>query len=1364
DAVALDSLSATTSWSTAGAQSLEALVTDANGCAQASVVDLDVLAPPTIEAGPDIVLCNQPIPEQLTGFSPGFSTGGTGGFYGVDGVADAVTSDGWFDPASSGEGTFEVVYEFMSATTGCSNRDTLLVQVVAPTVAEAGPNVTVCINAPALQLSDFNPASGGSWAGLTGEANTAIIDAANGILNPQALSAGSHTFEITFGTGTCFSSDQMTVLIDPLPEITLASDDAFCANAGIVSVTEATPAGGIWDGGGVSTDGMFDVSQGAGIYALEYAYTDPTTLCSDTAVHEVEVLELPAVNAGLDISFCNQPIPAQLTGFSPGLTEGGDGMFYGLEEAVSAVSVEGLFDPSASGQGTFEVVYEFTSDVTGCMHNDTLVVEVTAPIAITAGVDTTVCINAPLLQLEGFLPLIGVTWSGVSPDAQNALVDAANGLVNPQLLPAGSHLFELSVGAGTCLSTDQRAVFVQSLPVITLASSSEFCGYEAVEPLATPSPNGGLWLGTGLDDASLGLFDTDQPAGAYALSYTYTDPLTLCADTVAYDVVIHPVPVAGFAAPTLACINLPWDITQTTSGGDDAVWEFGNTENSTEWEPDYTFPSIGVFDVEMVASNAQGCLDTTGVQVEITAPPVASFQVSTDNGCAPLDVSFTNDSYAPFATFNWEVNGEFFADEESPVQTFLEGPDVLVYDVLLTVSNLCGSSSEPQQITVLPQPQLGFALLEDTVCSPYIAEILNTSLGNPDVLQWDFGNGQTDVGGSPLWPTYVVDDEPVLFEIQLTGSNACGSGAFNTTILVQPNTTQAFFDLSVESGCAPLEVTVADLSVDATQFTFDFDNGFTSLDSLATSVFEDAGEYTITQYITNGCSFDTTSVTIEVFAEPVFSMSSDSPAYCEGEEGVFLVETAGSETVDWEFGQGDLGVGVEVSQAWDEEGAYWVVATVATALYACIASDSILVEIHATPVLDVSADFTSGCAPLAVSFSNASEDADFWLWDFADNSSDGILFELDHTFPNDGTEIAYYNVEVTGSTVQSCETSETIQIAVFPLPEIIFTLDASSGCGDPSTVQVLNASPGQLDFMWYLDDILGGTSFGPSIDVGGLGMHTITMQATNTYGCQLSQDQPFEVFANPLPALSLDPMSGCVPLELFVDDQSTGAATSTLFVGLNGGLVYEGPVPVDPMILNQVGSHTVGLEVVSADGCVQQLELEETVEVWPVPQVSFYADPYAGTSTNPDPLNSAWNFENESTDGLSSVWDFGDGGFSSEWDTYHTYSHSGIYPVTLTVYNGYGCFRDFTQVIEVLENLQVFVPTAFTPPSGGYADGVNDGWRPEISDASLVDQYDLWIYNRWGQLVWHSQDPEAYWIGEAQNDGDYFAVNDVYTW
>jgi hypothetical protein len=179
---------------------------------------------------------------------------------------------------------------------------------------------------------------------------------------------------------------------------------------------------------------------------------------------------------------------------------------------------------------------------------------------------------------------------------------------------------------------------------------------------------------------------------------------------------------------------------------------------------------------------------------------------------------------------------------------------------------------------------------------------------------------------------------------------------------------------------------------------------------------------------------------------------------------------------------------------------------------------------------------------------------------------------------------------------------------------------------------------------------------------------------------------------------------------------------------------------------------------------VQQLELEETVEVWPVPQVSFYADPYAGTSTNPDPLNSAWNFENESTDGLSSVWDFGDGGFSSEWDTYHTYSHSGIYPVTLTVYNSYGCFRDFTQVIEVLENLQVFVPTAFTPPSGGYADGINDGWRPEISDASLVDQYDLWIYNRWGQLVWHSQDPEAYWIGEAQNDGDYFAVNDVYTW
>jgi hypothetical protein len=84
--------------------------------------------------------------------------------------------------------------------------------------------------------------------------------------------------------------------------------------------------------------------------------------------------------------------------------------------------------------------------------------------------------------------------------------------------------------------------------------------------------------------------------------------------------------------------------------------------------------------------------------------------------------------------------------------------------------------------------------------------------------------------------------------------------------------------------------------------------------------------------------------------------------------------------------------------------------------------------------------------------------------------------------------------------------------------------------------------------------------------------------------------------------------------------------------------------------------------------------------------------------------------------------------------------------------------------IEVLESLEVYVPTGFTPPQQGYADGINDGWRPVLSDPDLVERYELAVYNRYGQLVWNTQDVDSHWVGEARNGGDYFAPGGIYTW
>ena len=64
-------------------------------------------------------------------------------------------------------------------------------------------------------------------------------------------------------------------------------------------------------------------------------------------------------------------------------------------------------------------------------------------------------------------------------------------------------------------------------------------------------------------------------------------------------------------------------------------------------------------------------------------------------------------------------------------------------------------------------------------------------------------------------------------------------------------------------------------------------------------------------------------------------------------------------------------------------------------------------------------------------------------------------------------------------------------------------------------------------------------------------------------------------------------------------------------------------------------------------------------------------------------------------------------------------------------------------------------------------DGVNDAFRAEFSDYSLIEEYSLQIFDRWGELVWESSDPQEYWLGNVRRGGqggDHFVNLDVYLW
>jgi gliding motility-associated-like protein len=72
--------------------------------------------------------------------------------------------------------------------------------------------------------------------------------------------------------------------------------------------------------------------------------------------------------------------------------------------------------------------------------------------------------------------------------------------------------------------------------------------------------------------------------------------------------------------------------------------------------------------------------------------------------------------------------------------------------------------------------------------------------------------------------------------------------------------------------------------------------------------------------------------------------------------------------------------------------------------------------------------------------------------------------------------------------------------------------------------------------------------------------------------------------------------------------------------------------------------------------------------------------------------------------------------------------------------------------------LQVWVPTAFTPD----ADDRNEVFLPVIKGMD-PETYEMWIYDRWGTLVFHTTDPEQAWTGNIEN-GQYYTQTDMFVW
>ncbi len=293
------------------------------------------------------------------------------------------------------------------------------------------------------------------------------------------------------------------------------------------------------------------------------------------------------------------------------------------------------------------------------------------------------------------------------------------------------------------------------------------------------------------------------------------------------------------------------------------------------------------------------------------------------------------------------------------------------------------------------------------------------------------------------------------------------------------------------------------------------------------------------------------------------------------------------------------------------------------------------------------------------------------------------------------------------NTITGCVGHDTVRVTFNPKP-VVSAGPAVAFCQSLSAVQLVGATP--VGGQWQGRGI---DSTGRFIPAPGLVGSTITATYSVTVqGCANSADRAVSV--KPLPRVDAGPdASLCAGITAQV--RATGSAGATFQWDASA----VGPV----LQATRTGRYIV---TATLDGC----QARDTVNltILPLPVIGL---PSRVGICFPDGIVGTLQVSGDST--LRFLWPQ-----LNRTTRQVQVGKSGVYIVRATGLNGCTA-TDSTLVVEECEP-RVFVPDAFTPNG----DRVND--QLEVFSAYVID-YELRIYNRWGEVVFVSNSPEQKWDG-----------------
>ncbi len=1139
---------------------------------------------------------------------------------------------------------------------------------------------------------------------------------------PQPLIAGSYDYGIT----NVLDANGCPVAVNQPNPITFVINDP--PNAGVdasITVCEtSTPfdlftiltgnpdLGGVWTNSSNIQVGSFYIPSTTSSDIFTYTLTGASPCANDFSTVTVTNNSLPDAGTNGMHTVCQNDPAFNMENFLGGTPQPGGSW----TDASGNNLGSNMFDPSTMSSGVFTYTVVGTSPCPSGSANLTVTVD-PLPTAIISTNTATICNgnNATLdFTFTGTAPFDVTFNDGTNPNVTQT-INATTGTatVSPSS-PTTTYTLVSVLDANGCTSTLSGSVTITVTPGpdagtagsrVTCENSSAFDLFNELG--GTPDVSG-TWSEPSVGTTSNMFNPSAFGAGTFTLTYTVTSPPCIPA-TADVTVTVSPLVDAGGDGNITVCENDPnFNLFDELTGSPNpgGIWTLGGIPVPNTFNPSTS--GIGTFVYTYTVLGASPCPDDQATVTVIVNPqPVVTISGTT---------TITQGQSTPI-TFNLTIG--------TP-------PFTVIYDDGTSTITSPSLNSTTGTINVSPNASTTYTLVSVTDANGCIASLSGSAIITVNQLPTVTITGDATICSGQNSPIdFILGGNPP-FTVDYTVNGAAAFSVFNSVgsnvLNMSPFVTTTYTLVSITDGNGVVDNAVSG------------------------------------------------SVTITVNPLPTAIISGDN-TICDGMQTPLNFTLTGASDYSLTYNPGGVVVTLNASGNDATTGNPIMVSPTSTTSYSIVSltdannctnagSGSANITVNPLPDMQISATSTTLCAgqSAALGFTPTGT-APFNLNYTVNGTSTNVTLDAAGTIS--GTPVAvtpastttYTLVDVTDA--NGCLNSllnSSITINVNPLPTATIS-GSTSICTGQSTdlgFTFTGTAPYTINYdigITTTSDVLNN-----NVDV-----ITVSPTSTTTYTlvdvtdafCTNAASGIVIVTVNPLPDATI---SGGATLcadgnTAQIDIIANGTAPFNVIYsdGFNN-IPLSGITSPYNFQTNTAGTYTLS-SITDVNGCSGTVAGAANVVVNPLPVASFSFMPQPADINNPTIY-----FTDMSSGLITGMYDFGDGTTLPSvlgGQLSHTYLDTGSYQVLYTATSTDGCTATVGHTIIIDPAFLIYIPTGFTPNR----DAKNDVFIPIMMG---VDEYNFYIYDRFGELIFETENQLEGWNGRVH--GNEFALAGHYAY